>query len=77
MLAVGSVHLRYVNDPSDQAGAWTITKAAKPEVLRLVQSVLVEPDGSRRKLTQSEIDLVLSALLSCTLASVGGPHSLR
>ncbi|KAK8849547.1 hypothetical protein IAR55_004882 [Kwoniella newhampshirensis] len=69
MLAVGSVHLQYANNPEDQGAAWRVTKGAKVTVLRLIKETLEDKDGKARDLSQDDIELVLAALLSCTIAS--------
>ncbi|KAL7420565.1 hypothetical protein Q5752_004516 [Cryptotrichosporon argae] len=69
ILAVGAVHLRYLNDPMDQAGAWRITRVARPKVLDLVRRALEGPDGEPKSIGKEEVELVLAALLSCTIAS--------
>ncbi|RSH82661.1 uncharacterized protein EHS24_007655 [Apiotrichum porosum] len=69
MLAVGAVHLRYVNNPDDQEGAWRITRATRPRVLDLVRLALETPDGQPKSIDKTEVELVLAALLSCTIAS--------
>ncbi|WVR08164.1 hypothetical protein IAU60_005210 [Kwoniella sp. DSM 27419] len=69
MLAVGGVHLTYSNDPTDQARAWRITKSATMKVLRLITQVVEDKDGKRKALEQENTELVLAALLSCTIAS--------
>lgn len=70
MLAVGAVHLRYVSNPNDQEGAWRITQATRPRVLELVRCALENPDGTPKAVDKTEVELVLAALLSCTIASV-------
>jgi hypothetical protein len=70
MLAVGAVHLRYVSNPDDQEGAWRITRATRPRVLELVRCALEGPDGQPKSIDKTEVELVLAALLSCTIASV-------
>lgn len=72
MLAVGAVHLRYVSNPNDQEGAWRITQATRPRVLELVRCALEGPDGTPKTVDKTEVELVLAALLSCTIASVSG-----
>ncbi|WWD20181.1 hypothetical protein CI109_104657 [Kwoniella shandongensis] len=69
MLAVGSVHLQYANNPEDQGAAWRVTKGAKVTVLRLIKETLEDKNGKARVLSQEDIELVLAALLSCTIAS--------
>ncbi|KAK4686084.1 hypothetical protein P7C73_g4049, partial [Tremellales sp. Uapishka_1] len=69
ILAVGAVHLRYVNDPTDQESAWKITRSAKSKVLKLVQQTLENRDGTPKDVDSGEIELVLAALLSCTIAN--------
>ncbi|WRT69560.1 uncharacterized protein IL334_006548 [Kwoniella shivajii] len=69
ILAVGGVHLTYSSDPADQAAAWRITKSAKNRVLNLVQQTLQDSDGKPKVLDKENTELVLAALLSCTIAS--------
>lgn len=73
MLAVGAVHLRYANNPDDQEGAWRITRATRPRVLELIRCALEGPDGQPKSIDKTEVELVLAALLSCTIASVSAP----
>jgi hypothetical protein len=70
MLAVGAVHLRFCDNPNDQGGACRISQTAKRKVLDLVRQTLELRDGSPRPVDSGEIELVLAALLSCTIASV-------
>ncbi|TXT16085.1 hypothetical protein VHUM_00588 [Vanrija humicola] len=69
ILAVGAVHLRYVSNPEDQEGAWRITRATRPRILELVRCALEAPDGTPKSIDKTEMELVLAALLSCTIAS--------
>nr|XP_018260169.1 uncharacterized protein I303_07086 [Kwoniella dejecticola CBS 10117]OBR82327.1 hypothetical protein I303_07086 [Kwoniella dejecticola CBS 10117] len=69
ILAVGGVHLTYSTDPTDQAAAWRITKSAKTKVLKLIKQTLEDENGRPRVLEQGNIELILAALLSCTIAS--------
>ncbi|WVQ96139.1 hypothetical protein IAU59_003241 [Kwoniella sp. CBS 9459] len=69
MLAVGGVHLGYTCSPTDQAAAWRITKSATSKVLKLIQETLTEKNGKPKVLEKESIELVLAALLSCTIAS--------
>nr|XP_019043387.1 hypothetical protein I302_07964 [Kwoniella bestiolae CBS 10118]OCF22317.1 hypothetical protein I302_07964 [Kwoniella bestiolae CBS 10118] len=69
ILAVGGVHLTYTTNPNDQAAAWRITKSAKVKVLNLIRQTLEDKDGKPKVLEKENIELVLAALLSCTIAS--------
>ncbi|WWD04269.1 hypothetical protein V865_002337 [Kwoniella europaea PYCC6329] len=69
ILAVGGVHLTYSTNPNDQAAAWRITKSAKVKVLNLIRQTLEDKDGKPKVLEKENIELVLAALLSCTIAS--------
>ncbi|OCF46066.1 hypothetical protein I317_00155 [Kwoniella heveanensis CBS 569] len=69
MLAVGGVHLTYTCNPTDQAAAWRITKSATSKVLKLIEETLTEKNGKPKVLQKENIELVLAALLSCTIAS--------
>ncbi|WVF68599.1 hypothetical protein IAT40_003368 [Kwoniella sp. CBS 6097] len=69
MLAVGGVHLTYTCNPTDQAAAWRITKTATSKVMKLIEETLTEKNGKPKVLNQENIELVLAALLSCTIAS--------
>jgi hypothetical protein len=70
MLAVGGVHLQYCHNPKDQAAALRITQMAKKKVLQLVGLTIRDAEGRDRAVAQSETELVMAALLSCTIASV-------
>jgi hypothetical protein len=70
MLAVGGVHLQYCHNPKNQSAALRITRLAKQRVLHLVNLTLRDTDGRDRVVDQSETELVMAALLSCTIASV-------
>ena len=72
MLAVGAVHLRYTSNPKDRQSAWRVVHTAKSKVLRLVRQA-VEKTG---RLEEEEVELILAALLSCTIASVSTPSAL-
>ncbi|GFZ52282.1 hypothetical protein JCM24511_10055 [Saitozyma sp. JCM 24511] len=69
MLAVGGVHLQYCHNPKNQSAALRITRLAKQRVLHLVNLTLRDTDGRDRVVDQSETELVMAALLSCTIAS--------
>ncbi|WWC73557.1 uncharacterized protein I206_107529 [Kwoniella pini CBS 10737] len=69
ILAVGGVHLTYSTNPTDQAAAWRITKSAKTKVLSLIKQTLEDKDGKPNVLEKENIELILAALLSCTIAS--------
>lgn len=67
ILAVGAVHLRFTCDASDKANAWRLVADAKRKVFGFVRRAL---DEQASTLSDLEIDMVLGALLSCTIASV-------
>ncbi|WWC92938.1 uncharacterized protein L201_007901 [Kwoniella dendrophila CBS 6074] len=69
ILAVGGVHLAYSTDPTNQAAAWKITKSAKIKVLDLIRQTLEDKDGNPKVLEKENIELILAALLSCTISS--------
>ncbi|WVQ66371.1 uncharacterized protein L199_004551 [Kwoniella botswanensis] len=69
ILAVGGVHLTYSTNPNDQAAAWRITKSSKVKVMNLIRQTLEDKDGKPKVLEKENIELVLAALLSCTIAS--------
>ncbi|TYJ57772.1 hypothetical protein B9479_001382 [Cryptococcus floricola] len=69
MLAVGSVHLHYTTHPNSQAIANKICKSAKDKVLSMVKQTLQDQDGRPKQLSHDDMELVLGALLSCTIAS--------
>jgi hypothetical protein len=77
MLAVGGVHLQYCHNPKNQSAALRITRLAKQRVLHLVNLTLRDTDGRDRVVDQSETELVMAALLSCTIASVSGDGAYR
>jgi hypothetical protein len=70
MVAVGSVHLRFTHDTHDQRGAWAIVRAAKAKVLSLVRRSIESQEATNTPLDKSDVELILGALLSCTIASV-------
>lgn len=67
MLAVGAVHLCYMSNPRNQAGAMRISSSARHRVLALVDQATKDGGG---RLSGRDIDLILAALLSCIMASV-------
>ena len=70
ILAVGAVHLRYGHNRRDAVSAWRITHQARIRVLALVKQSNVWTNHGSRKEDEDELELVLAALLSCTIASV-------
>lgn len=67
ILAVGAVHLRFTCDSNDKANAWRLVANSKRKVFGFVKKALDEQGST---LSDLEIDMVLGALLSCTIASV-------
>jgi hypothetical protein len=67
---VGAVHLRYRHNPKDQQGAWKIVRSAKAKVLSLVKQCIDFQDATGTTLDKGEVEMILAALLSCTIASV-------
>jgi hypothetical protein len=70
MLAVGAVHMRYSGSSKDALGAWKITSQARTSVWSLVKRSSVWEGGVRTARQEEELDVVLAALLGCTIASV-------
>jgi hypothetical protein len=70
MLAVGAVHMRYGHNRKDAVSAWRITHQARTRVLGLVKQSNVWVNHGTRQEDEDELELVLAALLSCTIASV-------
>jgi hypothetical protein len=68
LLTIGSVHLHYLADSKDQAGASQIMRLARPTVLGLVRKAL--EDG--REVDKHCVELILAALLGLIIASVSG-----
>lgn len=64
--------MQYCHNPKNQSAALRITRLAKQRVLHLVNLTLRDTDGRDRAVDQSETELVMAALLSCTIASVSG-----
>jgi len=70
ILAVGAVHMRFRADPNDQAGAWNVVRVAKAKVLGLVRQRIEAQEATNTALEKGDVELILAALLSCTIASV-------
>jgi len=70
ILAVGAVHLRYGHNRNDAVSAWRITHQARIRVLALVKQSNVWTNHGSKAEDEDELELVLAALLSCTIASV-------
>lgn len=70
ILAVGAVHMRYGHNRKDAVSAWQITHQARVRVLALVKQSNVWENHGTQKGDEDELELVLAALLSCTIASV-------
>ena len=70
ILAVGAVHLRYGHNRNDAVSAWRITHQARIRVLALVKQSNVWTNHGSKVEDEDELELVLAALLSCTIASV-------
>lgn len=70
MLAVGAVHMRYRHDSTDQAGAWNVVRVAKAKVLGLVRQRIDAQEAASSALDKGDVELMIAALLSCTIASV-------
>lgn len=62
--------MRYRHDPTDLAGAWNIVRVAKAKVLSLVRQRIDAQDSQSTPLEKGDVELILAALLSCTIASV-------
>jgi hypothetical protein len=73
ILAVGAVHLRYGHNRNDAVSAWRITHQARIRVLALVKQSNVWTNHGSKVEDEDELELVLAALLSCMIASVGPP----
>ncbi|KAK1925264.1 fungal-specific transcription factor domain-containing protein [Papiliotrema laurentii] len=69
MLAVGAVHMRYRHDSTDQAGAWNVVRVAKAKVLGLVRQRIDAQEAASSALDKGDVELMIAALLSCTIAS--------
>ena len=70
MLAVGGVHLRFTHDSNDQRGAWAIVRASKAKVLSLVRRSIDAQQANNAPMDKGDVEMILAALLSCTIASV-------
>lgn len=77
MLAVGAVHLRFTHDSSDQKGAWAIVRASKAKVLSLVRRSIDSQQATNTPMDKGDVEMILAALLSCTIASVRTAHVYR
>lgn len=70
LLAIGAVHLRYSGATKDALGAWKVTYQARSQVWSFVKRTKVWEGGPRDMAEEEELDVVLAALLGCTIASV-------
>ena len=70
MLAVGGVHLRSKHNSADQKGAWAIVRAGKAQVLSLVRKSIDAQQATNMPMDKGDVEMILAALLSCTIASV-------
>lgn len=77
ILAVGAVHLRFTHDSSDQKGAWAIVRASKAKVLSLVRRSIDSQQATNTPMDKGDVEMILAALLSCTIASVCTAHVYR
>lgn len=75
LLTIGSVHLHYIADPKDQAGASRIMDIARVTILGLVRKSLESHEG--KEMDKHEVELLLAALLGTIIASVGGEYDFR
>lgn len=71
ILAIGTVHIRFCDDSSDQQGAWEIVRKAKSKVLLLVKGSIDGQDATGASFEKSDIEMILASLLCCAVASVG------
>jgi len=62
--------MRFRADPNDQAGAWNVVRVAKAKVLGLVRQRIEAQEATNTALEKGDVELILAALLSCTIASV-------
>lgn len=62
--------MRYRHDPTDQQGAWNIVRVAKTKVLGLVRQRIDAQEAANCALEKGDVELMIAALLSCTIASV-------
>ncbi|KAI9631766.1 fungal-specific transcription factor domain-containing protein [Dioszegia hungarica] len=69
LLAIGAVHLRYSGATKDALGAWKVTYQARSQVWSFVKRTKVWEGGPRDMAEEEELDVVLAALLGCTIAS--------
>jgi hypothetical protein len=65
--------MRYRHDPTDLSGAWNIVRSAKAKVLSLVRQRIDAQDSQSTPLEKADVEMILAALLSCTIASVRRP----
>lgn len=72
ILAIGTVHMRFCDDPGDQQGAWNIVRSANATVLSLVRRSIDEQEATGSLLEKSDVEMILASLLCCAVASVGG-----
>jgi hypothetical protein len=68
ILAVGGVHLRHERYSNDQKAALKVNRASTAKVLELVRQVI--DNQATRPLQKEDIEFIVAALLSCTVASV-------
>lgn len=69
MLTCGAVHLRHYHAPDDRAAAARIVRASKAKVLTLLRQV-IDAQTPMNLLESKDIEYIMAALLSCTVASV-------
>jgi hypothetical protein len=72
ILCVGSVHLRHERYPNDQKAASKVVRASTAKVLELVRQV-IDAQTPTNPLDNQNIEFIMAALLSCTIASVRSP----
>jgi hypothetical protein len=69
ILAVGAVHLRHIHFPKDKAAASKVARGSISKVLDLVRQV-IDAQTPSKPLENQDIEFIMAALLSCTIASV-------
>lgn len=72
ILTVGAVHLRFLHDPVDQDAVLKVARTGRTRALKLIEGVQTGLASSKRESKDHKLEheLVLNALLSCTIASV-------
>lgn len=73
ILAVGAVHLRHIHFPKDKAAASKVARSSISQVLDLVRQV-IDAQTPTKPLENQDIEFIMAALLSCTIASVSVAH---